>query len=95
MRAHTLDDGLDVRIVITGPGDPRVLLHRLAIEQQVDLVVLSSHGRTGLDDVPCGSVAEYLAIHAPTPVLVVRPNLVCGFGSDFASSPVMSAFRFE
>ncbi len=38
----------------------------------VDLVVLASHGRTGLTWSLMGSVAERLVRHAPVPVLVVR-----------------------
>jgi nucleotide-binding universal stress UspA family protein len=37
-----------------------------------DLIVLSTHGRTGLKHVVLGSVAEEVVRHAPCPVLVVR-----------------------
>ncbi|MGA8890897.1 MAG: universal stress protein [Anaeromyxobacteraceae bacterium] len=37
-----------------------------------DLVVLSSHGRTGLRRLVLGSVAEVVARTAPCPVLIVR-----------------------
>lgn len=40
----------------------------------VDLVVVGTHGRTGLARVLIGSVAEYIVRHAPCPVLVVRPD---------------------
>ena len=39
----------------------------------IDLVVVATHGRTGLARVLVGSVAEYVVRHAPCPVLVVRP----------------------
>jgi len=38
----------------------------------VDLVVLSSHGRSARTDVPLGSVAAYLVERAETPLLIVR-----------------------
>jgi len=36
------------------------------------LVILSTHGRTGLKHVLLGSVAESVVRHAPCPVLIVR-----------------------
>jgi nucleotide-binding universal stress UspA family protein len=84
LRAKFAGDGLAVHAIVVGPGDPRVLLRHIAEEQQADLIVLSSHGRTGLTDTCCGSVAEYLAIHAPMPLLLVRPNLVCRFPAPAA-----------
>jgi nucleotide-binding universal stress UspA family protein len=41
-------------------------------EDTFDLVVVGSHGRTGISRVLLGSVAEKLARHAPCPVLVAR-----------------------
>ncbi|MFP4228722.1 MAG: universal stress protein [Salinivenus sp.] len=40
----------------------------------VDLIVLSTHGRAGLDRILLGSVAERVMRQAPTPVFLVRPN---------------------
>ena len=37
-----------------------------------DVIVISTHGRTGLKHVLLGSVAEHVIRHAPCPVLVVR-----------------------
>lgn len=49
------------RIVEIADGDPAI-----------DLVVMGSHGRTGLKRVLLGSVAEKVVRHAPCSVLVVR-----------------------
>ena len=45
--------------------------------QQVDLIVMGTHGRTGFQHVLLGSVAEKVVRLAPCPVLVVRqPTMV-------------------
>ena len=41
---------------------------------KADLIVISTHGRTGLKHVLMGSTAERVVQHAPCPVLVVRPK---------------------
>jgi universal stress protein A len=43
-----------------------------AKEDKVDLVVMGSHGRSGISHMLVGSVAESVVRHAPCPVLVVR-----------------------
>jgi universal stress protein A len=42
-----------------------------AKDQGADLIVTSTHGRTGLEHVLIGSTAEYVVRHAHCPVLVV------------------------
>jgi nucleotide-binding universal stress UspA family protein len=39
-----------------------------------DLVVMSTHGRTGLRHVLMGSVAEHVVRHSPVPVLTVKSD---------------------
>jgi universal stress protein A len=43
-----------------------------AKEENADMIVIGSHGRTGLSHVLIGSVAETVARHAECPVLIVR-----------------------
>jgi nucleotide-binding universal stress UspA family protein len=45
-----------------------------AQEQQSDLIVIATHGYTGLKHALLGSVAEKIVRHAPCPVLTVRPD---------------------
>jgi nucleotide-binding universal stress UspA family protein len=56
-------------------GAPRYEIPRL-LEQDpaFDLVVVGTHGRTGIRRVLLGSVAENVVRHAPCSVLVVRPD---------------------
>jgi len=64
--------GLKVEEVI-GHGDAAAEIVRVADEQNVDLIVISSHGRTGLGRIIFGSTAEAVVRHARCPVLVVKP----------------------
>jgi universal stress protein A len=45
-----------------------------AREQKADLIVISTHGYSGVKHVVLGSVAERVVRHAPCPVLVVREH---------------------
>jgi len=53
-------------------GDPFWEICQAAEQNQADLIVMGSHGRTGLAHVLLGSVAERVVRHAPCPVLVAR-----------------------
>ncbi|KZW97674.1 universal stress protein [Aeromonas veronii] len=43
-----------------------------AKEDEVEMIVMGSHGRSGISHLLVGSVAESVVRHAPCPVLVVR-----------------------
>jgi universal stress protein A len=43
-----------------------------ALDNRVDLIVIATHGRTGLSHVLLGSVAERIVREAPCPVLTIR-----------------------
>ena len=64
--------GLDIEEVIAH-GDAAAEIVRVAAERNVDLIVISSHGRTGLGRMIFGSTAEAVVRHAGCPVLVVKP----------------------
>jgi nucleotide-binding universal stress UspA family protein len=53
-------------------GDPATEIVRLAKEEDVDLIVMATHGRTGLRRMLMGSVAEAVVRHAECPVLTLK-----------------------
>jgi nucleotide-binding universal stress UspA family protein len=68
--------GLDVQTLVVH-GDPRTVLTDRARLEQADLIVVGSHGRSGLKKLLLGSVATHVVTHSHCPVLVVKaPNLV-------------------
>ena len=66
------DEAVSAELLI---GDsPADAICSWAGKQGTDLIVLSSHGRTGLAAMLIGSVAEQVVRHAPCPVLTVRAH---------------------
>ena len=55
-------------------GRPFVEIIRYARENEIDLIVISTHGRSGLKHALFGSVAEKVVRKAPCPVLVVKQD---------------------
>lgn len=53
-------------------GDPGSRITEIAAARDAGLIVISSHGRTGLNRMLLGSVAERVVRLAPCPVLVLR-----------------------
>jgi nucleotide-binding universal stress UspA family protein len=57
--------------LLQGPAFAEIV--RFAREGSFDLIVIATHGRTGLKHALLGSVAEKVVRKAPCPVLTVRP----------------------
>jgi nucleotide-binding universal stress UspA family protein len=53
-------------------GTPYRAITDLAQREKINLIVMGSHGRTGLSRLLMGSVTERVIGHAPCPVLVVK-----------------------
>src|SRR5579884_2060783 len=59
----------------TDYGEPAACIAEYARREEADLIVLSSHGRSGLARWLLGSVADALVRLAPVPLLLLRPLL--------------------
>jgi nucleotide-binding universal stress UspA family protein len=64
--------GIRSRYSIEEDWDARSTLVHVARDLGADLLVVGSHGRTGLSRLLLGSVATHVAVHAPCNVLVVK-----------------------
>jgi nucleotide-binding universal stress UspA family protein len=67
--------GIPGEVRVEDGEDVRHVLLRQIDEKAIDLVVLGTHGRTGLGRVLLGSVAEAIFRESPCPVLTVGPRL--------------------
>lgn len=54
-------------------GYPAEEIIKYSQTQGVDLIVIGTHGRKGLERIIFGSVAEHVVKHSPVPVLTVNP----------------------
>lgn len=61
-----------VKATAQGPAFLEII--KYAREHDIDLIVLGTHGRSGLVHVLVGSVAERVVRKSPCPVLTVRPE---------------------
>jgi nucleotide-binding universal stress UspA family protein len=66
---------------LVGYGPPFERIITTARDNGVDLIVMGTHGRTGLPHLLLGSVAERVLRLAPCPVLVTRGTVPAGEGT--------------
>lgn len=57
-------------------GVPFKEICRIADEENIQLIVIGTHGRTGLSHLLIGSTAERVVQHASCPVLSVKPRVL-------------------
>jgi nucleotide-binding universal stress UspA family protein len=71
MRARLAADGMDVTPILR-VGDPATAIEEIARDENVELIAMTTHGRTGLGRLVFGSVAERVIRSALVPVFLVR-----------------------
>jgi nucleotide-binding universal stress UspA family protein len=59
--------------IASGNAAPEIL--SLAAERKIDLIVMGTHGRTGVKRFLLGSVAERVVRESPVPVLTIHPKV--------------------
>ena len=73
-KAEFTDQGIPARTLLR-EGPPTQMLLDLAKDEGCDLIVVATHGYTGLKHMLLGSTTEQLVRHAECPVLTVRASL--------------------
>jgi nucleotide-binding universal stress UspA family protein len=72
LAAEARGKGASVRELVV-QGKPAAEILRVAKEENVDMIVLGTHGKGVLDQALFGSTTERVVRKAPCPVLTVRP----------------------
>lgn len=78
MSAELREKGLKVRTRAANDGAVYSTILDVAEDMGVDLIAMSTHGRSGLARMVMGSIADDIIRHATLPVLLVRPKPVHG-----------------
>jgi len=68
------DAGLDVEVEVAIGDDPAKEIIDNALERHVDMIAMSTHGRSGVRRVIQGSVAAAVVSAGVLPVLLIRPT---------------------
>jgi nucleotide-binding universal stress UspA family protein len=58
--------------IIVRTGKPFYEINQYALEENISLIIIATHGHTGMEHILFGSTAEKVVRKAPCPVLVVR-----------------------
>jgi universal stress protein A len=61
-----------VEVVRKGIAQEEIV--KFAKEEQIDLIIMATHGRSGISHILMGSVAEKVVQHSSVPVLIVKPD---------------------
>lgn len=73
---HLLDcPTFNRRVAVGEPGEEII---KTVEKESIDLVVMGTHGRRGLEHTLFGTVAKYVVMHSKAPVLIINPYRVEG-----------------
>ncbi len=81
-QAFTVQTCFHIRI-----GKPAAAIHQVAVDVDADLIVVGTHGRSGMEKLMLGSVAEELVRTSRVPVLVARPKNLEGLSKSDRLEP--------
>lgn len=70
-RRAAFGSGIAIDLELLAGGDPAEQITSYASSHDVDLIAMTTHGRTGLRRIALGSVAEAVIRHSRIPVLVL------------------------
>ncbi len=70
VKAKAKKENIPCETIMHIGGQPHEFIIQEAKEKNIDLIVMGTHGRTGLDKLLIGSVAERVVGHAPCAVMV-------------------------
>jgi len=76
MQARLVTEGIQVKTEVVEHDRPAPAITDYAAKNGIDLIVIATHGYTGLKKLMLGSVALSILHHSRTPVLLIRPEAI-------------------
>lgn len=73
LKEELIREGVQVQIALRR-GTPYLEIVKFAEENNIDLIIMGTHGWSGFDHVILGSTTEKVVRKAPCPVLTVKPT---------------------
>jgi nucleotide-binding universal stress UspA family protein len=92
-KTHSCQEGKDYHLYLL-EGDVATSILNFAQGKHVDLIVLGTHGRGGLEKALMGSVAEKVFRASPVPVLTIGPR-ACHVSDALAPKNILAAADFS
>ena len=83
------------RRLLERQGEPVMEILSTAVAVASDVIVMGTHGRTGLQRLLLGSVAERVIRRSPVPVLLVPPAMATKAGGSISLESVLCAVDFS
>lgn len=72
-------------------GDPARSIVQYVMDDAIDLIAMTTHGRSGLQRLMAGSVASHVLIHSPVPVMLYRPSAGAAVHEHETAEPLAAA----
>jgi nucleotide-binding universal stress UspA family protein len=72
--AELKKDNIPVETKLVVDGEPAEKILEVAEDEKVDLIIMSTHGRSGFQQWVFGSVAHRVLVHSSIPILMVVPG---------------------
>jgi nucleotide-binding universal stress UspA family protein len=85
--------GVECETVATTCAHPYEAIISTAVQRNCDLIVMASHGRSGVRALLIGSETQKVLTHSAIPVLVVRQSTQTGVGREAESSTPSTASK--
>jgi nucleotide-binding universal stress UspA family protein len=89
------DREIDTTISLQLSFDVADTIYEYVDEREIDLVVMGTHGRQGLDRLMLGNVAHKIVRHAPCPVMTVREEVPWTGEEDVSYQDVLAPIDFS
>jgi nucleotide-binding universal stress UspA family protein len=86
LKTMAKEAGVDCEVIVQRGDDPYLDIIKEAEKNKADMIVLGTHGRTGIKRFVMGSVTAKVIGHAPCRVLVVPAHAKVDFGTILAAT---------